>query len=55
MGERALAGAVTGGWIAPGALIMWEENSPQIAPEGFVMLDQRKYGATHVTFLERSQ
>ncbi len=55
MGERALAGGVTGGWIAPGALIMWEENSPQIAPEGFVMLDQRKYGATHVTFLERSR
>lgn len=53
MGERALATAVAGRWIAPGALIVWEENAPQLAPEGFALLDQRKYGDTHVTFLER--
>ncbi|MEP2530217.1 16S rRNA (guanine(966)-N(2))-methyltransferase RsmD [Shimia sp.] len=52
MGLRALEAASAGGWIAPGALIVWEENAPQIAPQGFGLLDQRKYGDTHVTFLE---
>lgn len=52
LGAQALASAVEGGWIAPGALIVWEENSPQTAPDGFQMLDQRKYGDTHITILE---
>ncbi|MBR9844550.1 MAG: 16S rRNA (guanine(966)-N(2))-methyltransferase RsmD, partial [Rhodobacteraceae bacterium] len=33
------------------ALIVWEEKTPQLAPEGFEYLDCRKYGDTHVTFL----
>ncbi|GAA6164352.1 16S rRNA (guanine(966)-N(2))-methyltransferase RsmD [Pelagimonas sp. KU-00592-HH] len=52
MGDKALAAAMAGGWIAEGALIVWEESAPQVAPEGFGLLDQRKYGDTHVTFLE---
>ena len=52
MGDKALAAAMAGGWIAEGALIVWEESAPQVAPEGFDLLDQRKYGDTHVTFLE---
>ena len=52
LGQKALASAVAGGWIAPGALIVWEENAPQPAPPGFTLLDTRKYGETHVTFLE---
>ncbi|WP_372603813.1 16S rRNA (guanine(966)-N(2))-methyltransferase RsmD [Actibacterium sp.] len=52
LGAQALASAVEGGWIAPGALIVWEENCPQTAPDGFQMLDQRKYGDTHITILE---
>ncbi|MAQ81812.1 16S rRNA (guanine(966)-N(2))-methyltransferase RsmD [Psychromarinibacter halotolerans] len=55
LGARALAAAVAGGWIAPGALIVWEESAPQAAPEGFDLLDTRRYGDTHVTFLERSK
>lgn len=51
MGARALAAAQAGGWLAPGALIVWEESAPQSAPEGFTLLDQRKYGDTHITFL----
>lgn len=51
LGEKALTAAQTGGWIAPGALIVWEEKTPQLAPEGFDHLDCRKYGDTHVTFL----
>lgn len=52
LGVKALQSAVDGGWIAEEALIVFEENTPQIAPEGFALLDQRKYGDTHVTFLE---
>ncbi len=52
MGQKALAAAARGGWIAPQALVVWEESAPQLAPEGFELLDQRRYGDTHVTFLE---
>jgi 16S rRNA (guanine966-N2)-methyltransferase len=40
------------GWIAPETLVVWEENAPQPAPEGFDLLDTRRYGDTTVTLLE---
>lgn len=52
MGEKALAAALEGGWLAPGALVVWEENGPMAAPEGFERIDHRRYGDTHVTLLE---
>lgn len=52
LGLKALQSAAAGGWLASDALIVFEENAPQIAPTGFQLLDQRKYGDTHVTFLE---
>ncbi len=52
MGLTALEQARDGGWLAENALIVWEESTPQIAPEGFTLLDHRKYGDTHITFLE---
>lgn len=51
LGQKALVEAVKLGWLAEGALIVWEENAPQLAPEGFEMIDARKYGDTHVTML----
>lgn len=54
MGQLALAAARKGGWLAPGAMIVWEENAPMTAPEGFKRLDKRKYGDTHVTLLRMS-
>lgn len=51
MGALALETAKSGGWLAPGAAIVWEEAAPMTAPEGFDLLDQRKYGDTHVTLL----
>ncbi|MCA0870859.1 16S rRNA (guanine(966)-N(2))-methyltransferase RsmD [Seohaeicola saemankumensis] len=51
MGEKALAAAQAAGWIAPGALIVWEENAPMAAPPGFVLQEHRRYGDTHVTLL----
>ena len=51
LGSQALATALSGGWLAPGAMIVWEENAPQSAPDGFTTVDQRKYGDTHITLL----
>lgn len=51
LGDRALAAATARDWIAPDALIVWEESRPQIAPPGFTTLDQRRYGDTWITFL----
>lgn len=51
MGQTALAAARAGGWLAPDAMIVWEENAPMNAPLGFERLDKRKYGDTHVTLL----
>ncbi|ABV91864.1 putative methyltransferase [Dinoroseobacter shibae DFL 12 = DSM 16493] len=49
LGVRALAQR---DWIAPGALIVWEEGAPQDPLPGFDLRDQRRYGGTHVTVLE---
>ena len=51
LGEKALASARAGGWLADGARIVWEEAAPQSAPQGFSLVDQRRYGNTDVTFL----
>ena len=51
LGEVALAAALTGGWLAPGAMVVWEEGAVPAVPEGFGLADQRKYGDTVVTLL----
>lgn len=51
LGERALASAVAGGWLAPGALIVWEEGTAPALPAGFTLIDQRRYGETRITLL----
>ena len=51
LGEKALASCVAGKWLSPGALIVWEESAPTLPPEGFALLDQRKYGDTVITML----
>ncbi len=51
LGARALAAALAGGWLAPSALIVWEEAAPVDPPEGFTLEDRRRYGGTHVTLL----
>ena len=51
LGEKALVSARSKGWIDQEALIVWEEAAPMMAPEGFALLDHRRYGDTHVTFL----
>lgn len=51
MGEKAVEAAIAGGWIAPGALIVWEENTAITPPIGFNILDMRKFGSTNILFL----
>lgn len=51
MGQQALAAAQAGGWLAQGAVVVWEESAAMHAPSGFTRLDRRKYGDTHVTLL----
>ena len=52
LGEAALAAALKGGWLAPHAMVVWEEGVAVTAPEGFALIDQRKYGDTVVTLLK---
>ena len=54
LGCKALISARDGGWLADEALIVWEEGSKQVVPDGFEMLDARKYGDTWVHILQVS-
>lgn len=54
LGQKALVSAAEGGWLADGALVVWEEGSQQSAPDGFVVLDARTYGDTWVHILKVS-
>lgn len=54
LGEKALTSALKGGWLAPDALIVWEEDHAPAIPPGFKQIDQRKYGSTIITILELS-
>ena len=52
LGERAVHAALAGGWIAPGALIVWEESTAITPPPtGLSILDQRTYGDTTISIL----
>jgi len=49
LGEVALAAARAGGWIAAGAVVVWEDASPPVLPPGFRLHDQRRYGVATIT------
>ena len=50
LGTAALKAVVAGGWLAPGALVVWEDNREADAP-GFERLEARRYGETWITLL----
>ena len=54
LGERALGAARAGGWLAPDALLVWEDAAPQTPPQGFTLEDQRKYGIAHLSLLRHA-
>ncbi len=51
-GERALASALAGGWIAPGGLVVLEERADVRIdlPDGFTILDRRQAGDSQLLF-----
>lgn len=51
LGEQAVASALTGGWITPGATLVWEEARAPVIPAPLILLDQRRYGDTTVSLL----
>ena len=54
-GERALAAAVAGGWLAPGAIAVLEEAAASGLPPiaGLSVEETRKVGDSQVVFLRR--
>jgi len=49
LGEKAVASCLANGWIAPGAMIVWEESVAPTVPAPLEQIDQRRYGDTLVT------
>jgi 16S rRNA (guanine966-N2)-methyltransferase len=54
LGEAALASARSGGWLAPGALAVLEEDARAeiTVPDGFETLNRRTVGDSQVVFLK---
>lgn len=55
LGAQALDAALAGGWLAPGAVLVWEEAGPMMPLPGTRLLDRRTYGGTVVTLLRVDQ
>lgn len=55
LGEGAVASALEGGWVAPGAVLVWEESRPPLIPAPLVQIDQRRYGDSIVTLARRPE
>ena len=56
LAAKALAGLAGAGWLAPGAVAVVEvgKADPLRPPDGFAVLDERRYGDTRVLFLSFS-
>ncbi|CAN1500648.1 COG0742 N6-adenine-specific methylase [Rhabdaerophilaceae bacterium] len=52
LGEAALASAISGGWLSPGACVVLEEraNAPIALPPPLREIDRRKAGETQLVF-----
>lgn len=51
LGERALPQLIREGWVAPGALLVWEERTPPPTPADWTLLDARRYGETRISLM----
>ncbi len=52
LGEKALVAAMAGGWLAPKALVVWEEGGDVVLPRGLNLLDERRFGDTWIRFAQ---
>ena len=55
MVQIALAAALAGGWLAPGALAILEEDARVAVapPDGLAVVDERRIGESQLVFLKR--
>lgn len=51
LGARMLCHSTRNGWLADGAVLVWEEAERQDPPQGFKVLEIRKYGGCHIHLL----
>lgn len=51
LGETVMTQVLAQGWIAPDALIVWEESAAITPPDGLSLLDSRRYGDTVISLL----
>jgi 16S rRNA (guanine966-N2)-methyltransferase len=51
LGQKAVINAMAQNWIAPEALIVFEDSTTCGPMAGCDLLDTRRYGATHISFL----
>jgi 16S rRNA (guanine966-N2)-methyltransferase len=53
LGETALERLAAGGWLAPGAVVVFERGAEEapLEAQGYAQLDLRDYGAARVWFL----
>lgn len=56
LAPRALESLRDGGWLAPGALVVVEEEAGAVleAPSGYAAAERRAYGDTQLVFLRRT-
>lgn len=54
LAPKAMSALAASGWLADGAILLVEEAEGQVLdlPAGFCMLDDRRYGDSHVWFVE---
>ncbi len=52
LGETAIASALAGQWLAPGATVVWEEDARPLLPPELRLLDQRKIARSILTVAE---
>ena len=55
VGEAALRELAKAGWLSDTALVIWEDEAPHDAPDGFRVEETRSFGGTHMTFLRSEQ
>ena len=57
LGTRALASAMAGRWLAPGAVVVCEERDGETItlPAALTQIDRRTYGDTQIVFLRYSE
>lgn len=57
LGEQALAAALAGGWLAPGALLVLEEaaDAEVPTPSGLELVEHREAGETQLLFFRQAE